>query len=299
MEVEPFAEKLLAYFRSGERTDLAAGQVGDLYDLGAGTYRNVLWQSDGSGRGDGWTLTYRPTPPTLPVPLLTTIAKGMTGFIVKPTYHMYADRDSNPHVTEATIADSPYYAARDYVKPDALCTPSLMTCPVLNLWAHFNYTVPDPAARPAFGSCIQQTYDGRNYFVFEKLKCGAERVFDDDRGTMMDKITIFPEPDEILAYLAQASTTKDPNDGTGGMQFITEEDYEPVSLPPELDCSCEMSIGGNVVMDIGGGTLLKSDEPGPPVYSPQLDTMGLNLINATMRMYADPTFSWEVTERGR
>ena len=174
------------------------------------TYRNLLWTTDGSVRHSGFTLTYKPILPTLTIPWNTPAPEGFAGINIMPTFHDYADRVQNPHIIEGGDAARSNFALLDYVKPDAICTTSMLTCPVTPFWDWFNYTLPEPGIEPGFGSCLQQeevskSGKSRSYFMFEKMTCGALRYFDKDRQLLIDSIELIPDQNEIKQYICGAS----------------------------------------------------------------------------------------------
>lgn len=106
----------------------------------------------------------------------------------------------------------------DWIRPEAVCTATLIKCPVPRTWAQYEYETPDkmmntraPGQGP-LGSCALQTdpITNEQFFEVEKTTCGATRTFDVQRGLVVDSIALTVTQmaiDQIMHEYAQHWTT--------------------------------------------------------------------------------------------
>ena len=266
-------------------------------DLG-GQWRSVLqWASDSTISKAGWTLMWRPNGlPTLTIPDQTEVPPGAAGLIVTPVYNNFEDVEPSAVggvlAVEGVAASQTYVAAQDFVQSTGQCTPTVINCPVPIQWANFNYTTPSNNDRRApdatkIGACTRQpSINGADpFFLVEKTTCGASRLFDANRGLLIDNLTLTVLPSDIERLMATYATSVINN--AGGFFFVKTETFIAPVLPPTIICVCEAGWEADSVYAVSGVT----PAPPPPVQTSRIAKNATANVVASLRIYKDPTFS--------
>jgi hypothetical protein len=198
---------------------------------------------------------------------------------------------------EGGVQQSASIRTVDWVRTTSTCTPSLIRCPIPRTWAQYTYLVPDPEDKtrapgaPPLGQCAsQKDAQGETFFEIEKTTCGGTRVFDSNRGLVIDSITLTVSPADIQNimrdYAQQWTTTISPEAGGFGFAQIFPN-WAPV-LPPAINCICESSYDAS--SEYGVTVPIEAITP-PPILAPDIESRGSSAIVALMRVYTDQTFS--------
>lgn len=298
MDIESEQDQLTAKWRD-DFLDLGTLLVNDIIqvDLG-GAWRSVLqWRSDATIAKTGWTLVWRPNGlPTLSIPEDTEAPPNAAGLIVIPIYNDYDDVDESTAggalALEGVAAAQTYVAATDFVQSTGQCTPTIINCPVPIQWSNFNYTTPGNNDRRApdatkIGACTKQpSINGADpFFLVEKTTCGASRLFDANRGLIIDNLTLTVLPSDIERLMSVYQMNV--NNAAGGFYFVKTETFVAPVLPPTITCVCEAGWEAESVYSVSGVT----PAPPPPVQTSKIAKNATANVIASLRIYKDPTFS--------
>ena len=188
-----------------------------------------------SGEGDATPGPTTTTTTSTTTTSTTTITTNTATFKTRPLY-------------PSSVLVAGTVPIEDWIAPKVECSPTQMTCHVPTKYALITYQALEPSIVSTDGTDCDQVFtsisfdDPSSHFHFERLKCGATRRFDNERGVMVDEIVLTPTLAAVMSSLATfwGAAPAVYGDGFGGgYSFITSDYSQAVVAPPDIYCRCE------------------------------------------------------------